>query len=134
VIYTNFAECGAWVYNITMIRVRSSEGRHNCLDTDEVVMPAQNSSARGLAQHFLASVPMIKDIFQRKLGLKNSCGAGYPIFCPPPKKLFVLKHQRRCYEFYTSRKSTFLKESEQVTSLGPNIPIPIRPQNYSHDR
>jgi hypothetical protein len=40
----------------------------------------------------------------------------------------MLKRPQRCYEFYTSEKKTILKESQQVTSLDFNIPIPIRTQ------
>jgi hypothetical protein len=82
------------------------------------------SSTQILAQHFRTSVPTIKDVLQTELGLRNSRGSGCPIFCPAPKRLLVLKHQQRCHEFYTSRKRINLKESQQVTSLGSNIPIP----------
>jgi hypothetical protein len=44
--------------------------------------------------------------------LKNSRGAGCLISCPPPKMLLLLRHQQRCYEFYSSRKRTILKESQ----------------------
>jgi hypothetical protein len=34
------------------------------------------TSTRVIAQHFLTTVPSIKDIFQRELGMENSRGAG----------------------------------------------------------
>jgi hypothetical protein len=45
------------------------------------------ASSRVLVQHFLMSVPTVKEILQRELGLKNSRGAGCPIFCPPAQKV-----------------------------------------------
>jgi hypothetical protein len=89
-------------------------------------------SARLLAQHFLTSMPTIKEILHIEWGLKNSRGAGCLIFCPLSKRLLVLKHQQRCDEFYQSRKRVILKESQQVTSPDSNIPIP--PQKCWHDR
>jgi hypothetical protein len=64
-------------------------------------------------------------------GIDNSRGAGCPIFCPSPKRLLVLKHQHRYYEFSMSQKRTVLNESEWVTSPGSNLPI--RPQKCLYD-
>jgi hypothetical protein len=44
-----------------------------------------------LGSIFLTSVPTIKEILQRELGLKNSRGVAYPIFCPRLKKSLMLK-------------------------------------------
>jgi hypothetical protein len=54
------------------------------------------ASAWVLAHHFMTSMSTMKEILQRELGLKNFRGAGWPIFCPPPKELLMLKHWQRC--------------------------------------
>jgi transposase len=90
------------------------------------------ASARVLAQHFLTTVPTVKEVLQRKLGLKYSRGTGCRMFYSPPKKLFVLKHQQRYYKLCTSRKSVILREPPQMTS--PISNIPIRPQKCLQGR
>jgi hypothetical protein len=72
------------------------------------------ANAEALPQHFLMSVLTIKEILSRELGLKVSRGAGWPICCPSPRKVLVLKHQQRCYELYTGRERPIVKESQHV--------------------
>jgi hypothetical protein len=52
------------------------------------------ASARVIAQHFLTTVPTIKDILQRELGRDNSRGAGCLVSSVPHKKLLASKHQK----------------------------------------
>jgi hypothetical protein len=96
-------------YGRSQIKVwpqKSRNGELSCKDAPRTAQPSLTlgpplaafhqkypcTSARVLAQHFLTNVPTIKEIPQRELVLKNSCGARFPIFCPPPKKLPALKH------------------------------------------
>jgi hypothetical protein len=50
------------------------------------------TSARAVDQRFLTSVPTIKEVFRRELGLKKFSRRWVPRLLWPPKKLLLLKH------------------------------------------
>jgi hypothetical protein len=69
------------------------------------------ANAKVLAQHILTSVPTIKEILQKELGLKKLSRGWVPYSLSPAQKLFALRRVQRCYEFYTNQKRPILKES-----------------------
>jgi hypothetical protein len=76
------------------------------------------ASARVIAQHFLTTVPTMKDILQTELGMRKLSRCWCLIFSVPHKKLLASKHQKQYCEFYKTRKQMTLKESQRVMSPG----------------
>jgi hypothetical protein len=76
------------------------------------------ASARVIAQHFLTTVPTIKDILQRELGMKKFSWRWVPHFLSPAQKVARVDHQKQYYEFYKTRNQMTLKELQWVMSPG----------------
>jgi hypothetical protein len=81
------------------------------------------ASARVIANHFLMAVLTIKEILQRQLWMKTLSRSWVPYFEVPVKKMLVLKHERRCYDFCKNPKKIILMESQRAMSRGLDISI-----------
>jgi hypothetical protein len=76
------------------------------------------ASARVIAQHFLTTVPTIKDILQRELWMRKSSRRWVPHFLVPHKKLLPSTHQKQYCEFYKMWNQMTLKKLQRMMSLG----------------
>jgi hypothetical protein len=90
------------------------------------------ASARVIAQHFLTTVPTIKDMLQRELGIRQLSRHWGPHFSVPHKKLLAPEHPKQYCEFYKTRNQMTLKELQRVMSPGSGTDIHL--QQYLRGR
>jgi hypothetical protein len=90
------------------------------------------ASAKVIAQHFLTTVPTIKDILQRELGMRKFSRRWGLLFSVPHKTLLASKHQKQDCEFYKTRNQIILKELRRVMIPGSDTVIHL--QQYLHGR
>jgi hypothetical protein len=91
-----------------------------------------SASARVIAQHFITTVPPIKDVLQREFWMRKSSRRRVLHFLVPHKKFLAARHQKQCCEFYKTRNQMTLKELQRVMSPGSGIVI--RLQQCFHGR
>jgi hypothetical protein len=76
------------------------------------------ASARIIAQHFLTTIPTIKDILQRELGMRKFSRRWVRHFFSPAQKVVPVEASKQYYEFYKTRNQMTLKELRRVMSHG----------------
>jgi transposase len=84
------------------------------------------ASARVIAQNFLTTVPTIKDILQRELGMRKLLRCWMPHFLSPAQKRLASKHQKQYCEFYKTGNQMTLKELQRVMSSDSGIVIHLQ--------
>jgi hypothetical protein len=78
----------------------------------------QFANARIIAQHFLRTVPTIKDVLQRELGMRTFSRRWVPHFLSPAQNVALAKHQKQYCELYKMRNQMTLKELQRMMSPG----------------
>jgi hypothetical protein len=76
------------------------------------------ASARVIAQHFLTTVPTIKDILQRQLGMGKFSRRWVPHFLSSGQKVARVEASKKYCEFYKTRNQMTLTELQPVMSPG----------------
>jgi hypothetical protein len=74
----------------------------------------------------MMTVPTIKDILQRELGMRKVSGSWVPHFLSPGQKVARIEASKTILQFYQRQNQMTLKELQQVMSHGSGTVIHLQ--------